>query len=119
MIDPDRADAYRAVSGEENLTTAAVIGSIPEARHTYALWENSYTLMNEHGLGMGETTCPGYLIGNCTASGGDALFTIGNLMTVALERCKTARCAIELMGGLGEKYGFCGEDPGQGGAGEA
>lgn len=26
--------------------------------------------------------------------GGTALFSIGNLMAIALERCKTARCAI-------------------------
>ena len=114
------------------------------------------------------------------SQGGTALFSIGNLMAIALERCKTARCAylgrmnhakmkalwwaqlriwrslcflflifpadsfqdkvivgpcspasmklfsqkthlgrIQTMGDLGAKYGFFGEDPGMGGAGEA
>jgi len=51
--------------------------------------------------------------------GGEALFWSSELMRVALERCKTARCAIQTMGDLGVKYGFYGEDPGVGGAGES
>lgn len=35
-----------------------------------------------------------------------ALLDIGELMKVALERCATARCAVELMGQLVEDYGF-------------
>ncbi|CAE7024765.1 unnamed protein product [Symbiodinium natans] len=68
---------------------------------------------------MGESTCPAYLVGKGVSDGGNALFSIGNLMAVAMERCKTARCAIQTMGDLGAKYGFYGEDPGFGGAGEA
>jgi len=116
LVDPSRSSQYTAPPGTK---TADALGSIPEVPHTYALWEASYGLMNEHGLGLGESTCPGFIPKMCIGSGGTALFTVGNLMAVALERCKTARCAIQTMGELGMKYGYCGEDAGLTGGGEA
>lgn len=41
-------------------------------------------------------------------------FGIGELTHVALERCATARCAIDLMGSLAEEHGFY-EPTGEGG----
>jgi dipeptidase len=38
--------------------------------------------------------------------GGKAAFNVRSLMEVALERCDSARCAIDLMGSLAEKHGF-------------
>eukprot|EP00913_Durusdinium_trenchii_P028003 g26254.t1 len=102
---------------EPDSEVAALLGQ--KVKHTYALWEASYGLMNEHGVGMGESTCSAFLVGTGLSQGGTALFSIGNLMAIALERCKTARCAIQTMGDLGAFYGFYGEDPGMGGAGEA
>eukprot|EP00927_Polykrikos_kofoidii_P045124 TRINITY_DN38_c0_g1_i4.p1 TRINITY_DN38_c0_g1~~TRINITY_DN38_c0_g1_i4.p1 ORF type:complete len:715 (-),score=78.63 TRINITY_DN38_c0_g1_i4:85-2142(-) len=116
FVDPRRSKQYVADAG---INSSLVLGSIPQVPHTYAMWEASYSIMNEHGLGIGETTCLSYLIGVGVEQGGDALFTIGNLITVALERCKTARCAVQTMGDLGSRYGFYGEDPGMDGAGEA
>jgi dipeptidase len=116
LVDTSRSRQYTAGAGVDS---SQILGKIPQASHTYALWEASYGLMNEHGLGMGESTCPGYLIANAVNDGGNALFSVGNLMAVALERCKTSRCAIQTMGDLGAKYGFYGEDPGKTGAGEA
>jgi len=132
MVDTSRSPQYAPALGIEK---SDILGYIPQVPHTYALWESTYGLMNEHGLGMGESTCSAYLVGNGTQflpakheatpfprgihRAGSALFTIGNLMAVALERCKTARCAIEMMGNLSMEYGFYGEDPGQEGAGEA
>eukprot|EP00928_Gymnodinium_smaydae_P053305 TRINITY_DN37321_c0_g1_i1.p1 TRINITY_DN37321_c0_g1~~TRINITY_DN37321_c0_g1_i1.p1 ORF type:complete len:712 (-),score=142.48 TRINITY_DN37321_c0_g1_i1:54-2189(-) len=116
LIDPNRSSQYHAAAGIEK---SQILGYIPEVEHTYALWEASYSLMNEHGLGMGESTCPSFLVGTGVDAGGDALFTIGNLMTIALERCITARCAVQTMGDLGAQYGFYGEDPGLTGGGEA
>eukprot|EP00927_Polykrikos_kofoidii_P004031 TRINITY_DN11602_c0_g1_i1.p1 TRINITY_DN11602_c0_g1~~TRINITY_DN11602_c0_g1_i1.p1 ORF type:complete len:649 (-),score=88.15 TRINITY_DN11602_c0_g1_i1:275-2179(-) len=116
LVDPSRSDQYTAAAG---ITSSEVLGSISQVTHTYALWEASYGLMNERGLGMGESTCPAFLVGKGVEQGGDALFTIGNLMAIALERCETARCAVQTMGDLGSRYGFYGEDPGVGGGGEA
>jgi len=116
IVDPSRSSQYHAAAG---IDSSAVLGRIPQVKHTYAMWEGSYGFMNEHGLGMGESTCAAYLVGKGIADGGDALFSIGNLMAIAMERCQSARCAIRTMGELGSKYGFYGEDPGMGGAGEA
>lgn len=116
VVDPERSAQYQA---DEGIKESVVLGSIPQVPHTYASWEGSYGLMNEHGLGLGESTCSALLVGNGTKDGGTAIFSIGNLMAIALERCKTARCAIQLMGDLASQYGFYGEDPGIGGAGEA
>ena len=101
------------------------IGHIPQASHTFALWESAYPLMNEHGLAFGESTTSAKAV-LATAgrrlkipsdqlstpnppSNGTALFSIAQLMAIALERCKTAKCAIVLMGTLAEHYGFYGE----------
>jgi len=116
LVDTSRSKQYAAGAG---INSSKILGSIPQVEHTYALWEASYGLMNEHGLGLGESTCPAFLVGKSVADGGNDLFSIGNLMNIALERCKTARCAIKLMGELGSKYGFYGEDPGIAGGGEA
>ena len=40
--------------------------------------------------------------------GGNATFGISGLTRIALQRCKTARCAIETMGDLSTNYGFYG-----------
>lgn len=116
LVDPERAAAYQPDAG---ITASTVVGHIPQVSHTYALWESSYALMNEHGLAMGESTCAAQLVGNSTKDGGDAMLAVRTLMSLALERCTTARCAIQTMGDLAAQYGFYGEDPGMGGAGEA
>jgi len=99
---------------------ASPIGSIPEIPHTNALWDGNYGMINEHGLALGESTCAGYLTSTSIKKGGKNLFSIRSLMNLALERCADARCAIQTMGHLGQKYGFYSEDgPDEGGAGEA
>lgn len=114
-VGSDRSDAYAAEPGQ---TASQAIGFIPQVEHTYGYWEGGYPLLNEHGLGFGESTCGALLVGNSVADGGVALFSIDELMKVALERCQTARCAVDLMGELAEHYGFYGEDAGKPGAGE-
>jgi len=86
---------------------------------TYGYWEATYPLVNEAGLGFGESTCAAKMISKSVLVGGNAHFTIGEVMRVAIERCATSRCAIDMMGKLTEEYGFYGEDPGGAGAGEA
>lgn len=116
FVGAQRSEVYAATEGQQD---AQPIGYIPQVEHTYGYWEATYPLLNEKGLGFGETTCPGKLIGNPAYKNGTALVDLAELMRTAMERCDTARCAIGLMGSLGEEYGFYGEDPGIGGAGEA
>ena len=116
-VEYGRADIYNPLPGQ---ALKPAIGQIPEVPMTNALWESSYPLMNEHGLAMGESTTEAKVIlanaqighldprTNYTTNG-TALFTISQLMQIALERCSTARCAIETMSSLSETYGFAGE----------
>lgn len=108
-----RSATYEPVDGQA-LSQAA--GFIPEVRQTYAYWEAIYGYMNEHGLSLGESTAAA----NFPVSRTNliALMWIRPLTAIAMERCKTALCAVETMGSLAEEYGFYGEDPGASGAGE-
>lgn len=90
--------------------TGKKIGEIPQVNHTYAYSYLSYGVMNEHKLAFGETTCSGRFWAASLAHDGTALFSNSELSKIALERCKTARCAITLMGELAVNHGgFYGE----------
>lgn len=78
------------------------IGEIPEAPVTYTYFYAGYPYMNEHGVIMGETT-----IGNRRElSSTNGLLYIETLQILGLQRAKTAREAIQVMGALAEKYGY-------------
>jgi hypothetical protein len=61
--------------------------------------------MNERQLSIGESTCSGAFSAKGAGSGGSALMCVNELSRLAMERCATARCAVELMGGLAVRYG--------------
>lgn len=82
-----------------------VLGYIPQVEHTYAYFDGNYGIMNEHQLAMGECTDAAQKYGS-KATPGERLFYSSSLSRVALERCKTAREAIALMGSLIEEYGY-------------
>lgn len=89
------------------------IGSIPQVPHTYAYFDGNYGIMNEHNLMMGEcTNAANYQPDAVTAEEAEKtgkhirIFYSSELSRVALERCKTAREAITLMGELIEEYGY-------------
>lgn len=82
------------------------IGYIPQVEHTYAYYDASYGVMNEHQLMFGECTNGSKTDG--TKPGPDRLFYSAELSRVALERCKTAREAVELIGELIDTYGYYG-----------
>ncbi|PXF41340.1 putative dipeptidase [Gracilariopsis chorda] len=86
------------------------IGYIPQVPHTFALFEGGagYAILNEHGVSVSESTCPARFASLPRSQGGEALFDISAMSRVALERVKTAREAIRIMGDLAFKYGFYG-----------
>ena len=101
--------------GEQNYVTPGVpdtkpIGFIPQVNHTYAYYDGAFGLLNEHGLGMAESTCTARTTGALPRPKGKALWYTDELGRVALERTKTARDAILLMGKLAVEGGFYGED---------
>jgi len=91
-----------------------LIGTIPQVAHTYAYFDGSYGIMNEHNLMFGECTngakwqpMTPVTQAEARATGQHCrLFYSAELSRVALERCKTAREAVELMGSLIDTYGY-------------
>jgi dipeptidase len=82
------------IDGESN----KLRGSIPQVARTYTVVGN----MNEHQVSIGETTFGGYK----ALLNEDAMIDYGSLMNIALERAKTAREAVQIMGRIAEQYGF-------------
>ncbi|KAJ0408854.1 hypothetical protein P43SY_000750 [Pythium insidiosum] len=120
---PRYGDVYKP----ENLDTrfyqwneTAPIGSIPEVSETYGYIDGVYGILNEHQLAMGESTCSARFVSRPKQHGGEALFDIAALSRVAMQRTKTARDAILLMGDLAVQYGYYGAEwEGDGAFGEA
>jgi len=82
------------------------VGFIPQITHTFAYYDGNYGIMNEHQLMFGECT-NGTKMGNVKPSP-KHLFYSAELARVALERTKTAREAVKLIGHLIDTYGFHG-----------
>ena len=77
-------------------------GEIPEAKETYAFLNTAYPCLNEKQLAIGETT----IMGRLELRNKDGMFYIEELEKIALQRCRTAREAIVLIGKLAEEYGY-------------
>ncbi|MBR1929061.1 MAG: C69 family dipeptidase [Paludibacteraceae bacterium] len=80
--------------------TGKPLGQIPQVAHTYSVVGN----MNEHQLVIGETT-----YGGREELYGDSGIDYGSLIYIALERCRTAREAIQLIASLMQEYGYASE----------
>ena len=88
------ASAMRQV---DDWDTGKPLCSIPQVPHTYNVVGN----MNEHQLTIGETTWGG----RPELESGEGI-DYGSLIYIALERCKTAREAIQCMTDLVAEYGY-------------
>ena len=79
-----------------------VMGEIPQVESTYTYFQIAYPFMNEFQVMIGETT-----IGNRREfSNPNGMFYIEQLEAIALQRGKTAREVVQIMGALAEKYGY-------------
>jgi len=107
-----RSPVYDSVQGLDGKMQELTkpIGYIPQVPHTFGYWESGYPIMNEKGVSFGESTGRGKIQALPRTLGGNSLFYVESLMQIALERCATARCAVETMGYWVEKEGFYGED---------
>jgi dipeptidase len=84
---------------------------IPEIPRTFAYHHGMFGYMNEHQLGIGESTIG--CVRKLRNSTPTPAFDITMLTLMAMERTKTAREAIALMGSLAEKYGYGYNDHGE------
>ena len=89
--------------------TSEIIGHIPQTADragTFGYWEAVSGIANDKGVMIAESTCSsifGALLAG--SAGGKALLGYMELTRIALERCASARAAVELMGELAEQYG--------------
>jgi dipeptidase len=72
--------------------------------------EETYGTINEHQVGIGESTCSGVFSAKALGHGGQALFSVDTLTQLAMERTNSSRAAVELMGRMAEAHGFYGQD---------
>jgi dipeptidase len=84
---------------------------IPQVKHTYGYLHGMFGYMNDNQVAIGEST-----IGNRKQMDNKTptpKFDITMLTLIAMERAKTARHAIKIMGELAEKYGYGNTDSGE------
>jgi len=98
---------------EKNYGSGLVMGEMPQPEDTYQYLHTNYSIMNEYGVAMGESTC--WFIPNDehTKKLNDLFFTNNTgiidcyqAQHIAMERAKTAREAVQIMGDLVEEYGW-------------
>jgi dipeptidase len=84
---------------------------LPEVSHTYGYHHAVFGYLNDQQLAIGESTIGNQRkMSNPTPSG---IMDITTLTMLAMERCRTARDAIKLMGSLAETYGYGFHDGGE------
>ena len=100
LVSPDRGPGYDTPDYPET----QILGYIPQVRHTYAYFDGNYGIMNERQLMIGE--CTDGALHQPDAEPGKRIFYSAELSRIALERCSTAREAVELIGSLIDEYGL-------------
>jgi len=83
-----------------------VLGTIPQVSETYAYIHSAYPHINEFQLAIAESTInqrPELVTSRET---GKQIMTVEQAEVFALQRCKKARVAVQLIGSLMETYGF-------------
>lgn len=78
------------------------VGEIPQVPHTYAFVNTAYPCLNEKQLAIGESTFGGHE----ELQSDSGLIDCQRLCQLMLERCSTARQAIQTGGELLAKYGW-------------
>jgi len=101
-VGESRGPAYDTAGYEE----MEPLGYIDQVEHTYAYIDGVYGIINEHQLAIGECTTAAKTW--AAEEAGVRVFDIAALSRVAMERCKTAKEAVELMGELAVEYGYYG-----------
>jgi dipeptidase len=78
------------------------IGSIPQVENTFGYINTAYPCMNDKQLGIGESTFGG----RGSLQSDEGIIDCQRLCQLMLERCTTAREAIQMAGELTKKYGW-------------
>ncbi len=78
------------------------VGEIPQGEETYGYINTAYPCMNEHQLAIGESTFGG----RESLQSEEGLIDCQQLVRLMVERCKTAREAIQMADELTKRYGW-------------
>jgi dipeptidase len=81
-----------------------LVGQIPQVPHTYRYFHSRYSFINEMGVAMGESTSSA----RRELREARGMIDCWTIQDIALERAKTAREAVRIMGDLVEEYGWYG-----------
>lgn len=103
----EAAPVYLYLLGEDDRKPQK-IGEIPQVPRTYGYFKTGYSSYNQHQLAIAESTIGQKDELKAFWPEGRAIMTIEQLEIFALQRTKTAKEAILLMGSLAEAYGFLG-----------
>jgi len=109
---PNNYNAYIGALDDEEL-----LGEIPQVAETYRYIVNSVYYdnqncggVNEYGVGIGETTIGGWSSLRVPTKVGwmwaYSNYPSTSLMVLGLQRAKTAREAVQIIGALAEQYGY-------------
>lgn len=82
------------------------LGFIPQVRETYTYFQSAYPHMNEYQLAIGESTTSQREELKLDLENCKQIMTIEQAQAFALQRCKTARQALDLITYLMDTYGF-------------
>mmetsp|Transcript_59209 Transcript_59209/g.138685 ORF Transcript_59209/g.138685 Transcript_59209/m.138685 type:complete len:587 (-) Transcript_59209:132-1892(-) len=123
-----RGPAYEPNADTKSYNLSSPIGYIDQVPHTFGYQSGTYGVLNQHGVSVAESTCSA-VFGTCgkgVSVGcepgrkvGSALMSIDTLSYLAMERCRSSREAVELMGAMATKYGFYGPPDSFEGSGES
>lgn len=83
-----------------------IIGHIPQVERTFAYFHSGYSHINEHQLAIGESTTSQRDELGVERGGGKQIITVEQAMVFALQRCRKAREAVELITSLVDRHGF-------------
>ncbi len=92
----------RFIRDPGDVSSAAVLGAIPQVRETNGYINTAYPCMNDRQLAIGESTFGG----REELRNEDAMIACEELCRLAIERTATARDAIRLMDELTKRYGY-------------
>jgi dipeptidase len=109
---PAYSDASYWEDDQSRIEPPELLGHIAQsdrAEGTIGYWEAASGIANDAGVMIGESTCSAIFGARlCGKAGGAALLGYMELTRIALERCSSAREAVQLMGALAVKHGFAG-----------
>ena len=83
-----------------------ILGTIPQVSETYSYFHSAYPHMNEYQLAIAESTTSQREELKVDMAVCKQIMTVEQAQVFALQRCKTARAAVELIGALMSRYGF-------------